>query len=116
MDCAQALIAHVPAVQLCIRMWVPPDSALLAEAETAEWLGELDAGNFTYRWVHADPRMDALHAEVTRLAELADDEDPYGAFAVIEAAAYFVAGRRPPPTIVPVAAVAPPRLSEHWFC
>ncbi len=114
---ARGLIAHVPAVQLSIRMLIPPASALLADNSGAAWLGELDKPNFTYRWTHPDPRMDELQRQVTCIAEQAADDDPYPAFAAVERASYKLAGLTPPPPQpMPVDAVAPPRLSEHWFC
>ena len=114
---AQGLVAHTPAVQLSIRLLVPPDSALLAENAGAPWLGVLDAPNFGYTWAHPDERMDRLQRKVTLLAEEADDAEPFAAFAEVEAAAYTLAGRTPPPPLhAPAGAVAPPRLSEHWFC
>lgn len=110
------LISHVPAVQLSIRLLVPPRSALLGEADTATWLGELDPANFTYAWHSPDPCVDELQRHVARLAENAGD-DPYETFAVIEQLAYGLAGRvlpawQPPTNPRPV----PPRLSEDWFC
>ncbi len=113
----RGLIAHVPAVQLSIRMLIPPASALLDDNAGAPWLGELDAPNFTFRWIHPDPRMDELQRQVTGIAEQAADEDPYSAFAAVEHAAYTLAGLTPPAAeVTPVGAVPPPRLSEHWFC
>ena len=67
----QGLVPHVPPVQLSIRMLVPPQSALLKHDDAPDWLGALDAPNFTYRWQHPDPRMDALQLEVARIAEIA---------------------------------------------
>ena len=134
----QGLIPHVPAVQLSIRMLVPPGSALLSGEDADEWKGTLDAANFTYRWQHPDPRMDALQQQVARIAEMAaqsESEDassvagatppshvgvsagPYTVFHTIECEAHQAAGRPPPvlpalPSYVP----RPPRLTEHWFC
>lgn len=113
----QGLVAHVPAVQLSIRMLIPPDSALLAENAGAEWLRELDGPNFGYAWEHPDPRMDKLQRQVAHVAEQASDDDPYLAFAEIQRAACAAAGIAPPPPLhAPAGAVAPPRMSEHWFC
>jgi radical SAM superfamily enzyme YgiQ (UPF0313 family) len=113
----RGLIPNVPAVQLSIRMLVPPASALLADNAQEPWLGELDGPNFTYRWTHPDPRMDELQRQVTCIAEGASDADPYPAFGAIERAAYGLAELAPPePQVAPVGAVPPPRLSEHWFC
>ena len=118
----QGLIPHVPAVQLSIRMLVPPGSALLTGEDADGWQGTLDAANFTYRWQHADPRMDALQLEVARIAEWAgqceeDSTSPYTVFHRIECAAHKAAGRQQPvlathPPYIP----RPPRLTEHWFC
>ncbi len=50
------------------------------------------------------------------IAERADD-DPYEAFAAIEAAAYEMAGRSAPHWERPlVPDLPPPRLTEDWFC
>jgi hypothetical protein len=114
---AQGLVAHTPAVQLSIRMLIPPGSALLAENAGAPWLGALDAANFSYTWTHPDERMDRLQRRIAYLAEETGDADPYTAFALVEAAAYTLAAIAPPPPLpAPAGAVAPPRLSEHWFC
>jgi radical SAM superfamily enzyme YgiQ (UPF0313 family) len=114
---AQALIPYVPAVQLSIRMLVPPGSALLDDPDVDAWIGPLDAENFTYRWDHPDPRIDALQRRVTRIAERAGDDDPYAAFAAVEEAAYALAGlSAPEPLHTPGFIIQPPKLSEHWFC
>lgn len=108
------LIANVPAVQLAIRLLVPPGSALLDDPETATWLGPLDAANFVYDWRNPDPRVDALQLQVTAVAEKIDD--PYEGFEQIEHLAYAAARRSPPPTPVIIRLTAPPRLTEDWFC
>ncbi len=74
----QGLILHVPAVQLSIRMLVPPGSALLTDDDGDEWQGRLDAASFTFRWQHPDPRMDALQQQVARIAETAGQSDAEG--------------------------------------
>lgn len=111
----RGLIVHVPAVQLAVRMLVPPHSALLDHPDVDTWCGPLDAANFSYRWRHPDPRMDALHTAVTQLAEAGGD--PYGTFAAIERLAYGMDGRESPLWLPPpLAEPAPPRLTEDWFC
>ena len=112
------LIAHVPAVQLSIRLLVPPNSALLADSPPGLF-GALEPGNFSHAWRHPDPRMDELQARVTVIAEGSAD-DPPAAFAAIERLAYGLARRQVPATwgtgrprrIRPT----PPRLTEDWFC
>ena len=98
-------------------MLVPPRSALLDHADVADWLGPLDAANFTYRWQHPDPRMDTLQQAVADLVEEAGNGDPYRTFAEVERLAYETAGRPAPhwrPPLVPD--LPPPRLTEDWFC
>lgn len=110
------LIHHVPAVQLSIRLLVPPRSALLGEPDTAAWLGDRDPSNFTYAWHNPDPCVDELQRHVASLAENAGD-DPDETFAIIEQLAYGLAGRVLPSWQSPPAQrPAPPRLTEDWFC
>ena len=113
------LVECIDPVHFAIRLLVPPGSSLLAEPESADWLGELDAANFTYRWHHADPRMDALHRTVSAVAEAAaaSGEPARATFARIDAAARAAAGlpaelRQLPPA----RRRRPPRLTESWFC
>lgn len=114
------LIPNVPAVQLSIRLLVPPGSVLLDE-DTGGLLGKLDAANFSYAWRHPDPRMDELQARVTVIAESAAADGQREAFAAIERLAYGMAGRpRPNPMRLGLRArlakPTPPRLTEDWFC
>lgn len=113
------LIAHVPAVQLSIRMLVPPRSALLDHPDVDQWLGPLDHENFTYRWEHPDPRMDRLQADVVRLVEAQSGADAAELFVAVERLAYEAAGRVAPVDLAVAARVVdlpPPRLTEDWFC
>ena len=113
----RALTGHVPAVQLSIRMLVPPRSALLDHADVREWLGPLDEANFTYRWRHPDARMDRLHADVARLVEAQAGSDSYALFTEVERLAYEAADREMPLQQAPeVVYPPPPRLTEDWFC
>lgn len=116
--CGRGLIHHIPPIQLAIRLLVPPGSALLALSDTRNWLGELDAEAFTYRWSHPDPRMDQLYEQVSCRVGEGDslEESPGETFAAIWAIAHRIAGRAVPawePTFI---RPAPPRLTEHWFC
>lgn len=114
---AHDLVPHVPAVQLSIRMLVPPNSALLDHPDVHTWLGPLDAPNFTYRWEHHDPRMDELQKQVAALAESQPIHDPYADFSAIESLANQYAGIPLLDAPIPSNALpAPPQLTEHWFC
>jgi radical SAM superfamily enzyme YgiQ (UPF0313 family) len=113
------LIDLVDPVQFSIRLLVPPGSALAAQPDAAEWLGELDAPYFTYRWDHPDPRMDALWAMASARVEQAAQmgEAARVTFEAVRGLAYAAAGQRPPAREWPQAnSRTLPRLTEAWFC
>ncbi len=114
------LIENVDPVHLSIRLLVPPGSALLDRPETAAWLGPLDEAAFTYRWTHADPRVDALQRAVAAVVEHAEmqEQEAYETFRQISMLAHAMAGA-PPGESAPKphsSRKPPPRLSESWFC
>lgn len=115
---SRGLIPSTSAVQMSIRLLVPPGSALLDHPDAAAWRDELDPANFSWRWAHPDPRMDALQKEIATIAEDADSSNhPWVLFEAVEYAAHAIAGRpapeHPRPAFLPP---PPPRLTEHWFC
>lgn len=118
------LVDAIDPVQYTIRLLVPPGSALLARAQTWEWLGELDPAAFVYRWRHPDPAMDALHRAVTARVELAvrHNEDPRATFAAIRALVASHCGWETDGSVNLQAAARgspparPPRIAEPWFC
>jgi len=118
---SEGLVDQVDPVQFAIRLLIPPGSLLLSRPGIRPFLAELDRGGFTYRWVHPDPRMEALQADIAALAEqaAASKEDPAVTFGRIRMLAYARAGRdeatggdREPPPERPI----PARLTEPWFC
>lgn len=118
------LVDHIDPVQYTIRLLVPPGSALLAEAETRSWIGELDEAGFTYTWRHDDGRMDRLHQRVSRLVEEADasgeERDNRRVFHRIRCLAAEAAGVEAPAERpfhdIPLKRRRVPRLTEAWFC
>jgi len=118
----QDLVHHVDAVQLGIRLLVPPGSSLLDRAVMHPFLGALDPAALTYTWTHPDPRMDALQRDVMAIVERATREglDATSTFRGIGAAACRAAGRSAPPaptwTVPRPRPPRPPRLTEPWFC
>jgi len=111
------LLEHIDAVQLGIRLLIPPGSLLLREFGNAAWLGALDAENYCHPWTHPDARMDALCAQVSACTAAAAraGEDARTTFAAVEQLAYGAAGRiapAPGPRLRP----PPPGLTESWFC
>jgi radical SAM superfamily enzyme YgiQ (UPF0313 family) len=115
------LIEHVDPVHFSIRLLIPPGSALLDFPDSRQWLGELDAAAYTYRWRHPDLRMDMLHQKVVALVEQGEraKTDPIETFFHIKALALAVKGQDmdaraawqsygPRKTL--------PHLTEAWFC
>lgn len=114
----RGLVLHVPAVQMAIRLLVPPRSHLLRQADINQWLGPLEPENFNYCWHHPDPQVDELQQRVWDYVECeGQNEEPRAAFTAIERLAYEFA-KRPVPNwnALPRSEVAPPRLTENWFC
>jgi radical SAM superfamily enzyme YgiQ (UPF0313 family) len=111
-------IDNVPPVQFTIRLLVPPGSLLVGPLQEEQRLGRLNEEQFSYEWLHPDPRMDELHGRVTRMVEEADSEseDAWLTFYRIKslAASFARRGRAPAPSSPARAQV--PKLSEPWFC
>jgi radical SAM superfamily enzyme YgiQ (UPF0313 family) len=110
----EGLVDHVDPVQLSVRLLVPPGSLLLDHEALRPHLGALVPDGFHYRWTHPDPRMDALHADVTTIvAEAAvRQEDPGITFSRIGDLAFGTVRARVSTPRRPAA----PRLTEAWFC
>ena len=127
----EGLIGHVDAVQLSIRLLIPPGSLLLGVEALKPFLGALRQENFAYDWKHPDPRMEELWTDVRRLVEDAAKrgEEAHMTFYRIREKALAATGirgralpegenRRPAETAVASerSETRPPRLSEAWFC
>ena len=117
------LIDSVDPVQLSIRLLVPPGSLLLELPEMREHLLGYDPEGFSHLWQHPDPVMDALQAEIAAL--VAADTDAGGSprsthAAIRRLSAEVAAGSglvwRDADAPLPPERLAPPRLSEPWFC
>src|SRR5262245_23926213 len=116
---SNGLVDAIDPVQLSIRLLVPPRSLLLESAALRPFLGELVEGQFYHRWIHPDPRMEALHAEVSSLVAAAADhrEDAAVTFQRIRELADQRAGAAPRPVKARAARrKRSPRLTEPWFC
>ncbi len=115
------LIEHVDPVHFSIRLLVPPGSALLDTPGAQEWLGELDAAAYTYRWTHPDRRMDNLQRKVAELVEKAQQvqADPVETFFHIKSLA-LVANDQDMCVSCALNGYGTrkviPHLTESWFC
>lgn len=112
----RGLISSVPSVQYSIRLLVPPGSWLVDMPESDAWLGDLNAANFSYSWIHPDKRMDELQLEIMEIIQQSPG-DPIETFNRVESLAYEVAGQQPPGIPTPyIDEISQPRLTEDWFC
>ena len=116
---AHGLVDAVDPVQFSIRLLIPPGSLLLESAAMRPFQGELVEEQFYHRWTHPDPRMEALHAEVSAVVAGAADrrEDAAVTFQRIRELADRTAGLPARPILAADAKrKRPPRLTEPWFC
>ncbi|MEE8124292.1 MAG: CUAEP/CCAEP-tail radical SAM protein [Nitrospirales bacterium] len=121
------LIDCIDPVQYCVRLLVPPGSALLTPPEThptpmAQFLGSLDQQKFQHIWTHPDPRMDSLQQAVTTVVENSTKtkEDPERTFyrlweLVYDTAELEFSSLNKAVSMNPER-VRPPRMTEPWFC
>lgn len=107
------LVGSVAPIQLTTRLLVPAGSLLLGLPELAAALGPFDGARLVYPWSHADPSIDALHAEFEAVvAESARcGRDRYETFDRLHA----LAGGRPCPRAA-TARPDVPQFLEPWFC
>ena len=61
------LVEHVAPVQWSIRLLVTWGSRLLELPDIREAIAPFDAKTLTFPWKHADPRVDALQQQITKL-------------------------------------------------
>lgn len=109
-------LGRIDPVQFSLRLLVPPGSLLVGDPELA--LEGMDAAALTWRWRHADPRMDALQARVAALVDAAATrgEDPAETMTGVKALALAAAGRAHSHVARPFSTSGTPRLTENWFC
>jgi radical SAM superfamily enzyme YgiQ (UPF0313 family) len=116
------LIDQIDPIHLAIRLLIPPGSKLLELEEARRAIGPLEPEKLSYRWSHADARVDALQRAVLATVEegARAEEDPRATFARVKQLlaraerGEALAPERPsqPAPRLPRA----PRLTESWFC
>jgi radical SAM superfamily enzyme YgiQ (UPF0313 family) len=109
------LVDHVAPIQLAIRLLVPNGSRLLELPDLRAHLGAFDPATLSYPWMHADPRVDALHRDVTVLVGTRLASDRRAIFDEIRTLAHERA-ELPPPEPLAGASSAVPYLNEPWYC
>jgi radical SAM superfamily enzyme YgiQ (UPF0313 family) len=112
---ALGLVDHVAPIQLAIRLLIPAGSRLLEIEDVRSIAGSFDATTLTYRWVHPDPKVDALHHEVSAIVGRRLTTDRREVFAAIHSLARERAGL-PPPEPVEFERHTVPHLDEPWYC
>jgi radical SAM superfamily enzyme YgiQ (UPF0313 family) len=112
------LVENVAPIQLGIRLLIPAGSRLLELPEVPPMLVSFDSESLVLPWVHADPRLDALSAEVRRIAANADQQklSRWETFAQIWDAAHSAAGIPAPALAALRESASVPFLSEPWYC
>ena len=113
------LVDAIDPVQFSIRLLVPPGSLMLESAALRPFLGEPVKDQFHHAWTHPDPRMEALHRQVSAaVAQAADErEDAAVTFQRVRELADLAAGVAPRALVAPARnRKRPPRLTEPWFC
>ncbi len=116
-----ALVDQISPIQCAIRLLIPPGSKLLELPETQAVIGPLDESRLSYTWRSADPRLDALQADLELLVQrCASQKMPRRetfrriwerAFAGVGDAG----GQSPFPDLPPSSRFVP-YLSEPWYC
>ncbi len=110
------LVEHVAPIQLAIRLLIPQGSRMLELGDVRAVTGSFDARSLTFPWVHADPAVDALQAELTRMIGTRLSQPRSQVFASIWDVAHQRAKSdlKRQPTLVARAAI--PYLNEPWYC
>jgi radical SAM superfamily enzyme YgiQ (UPF0313 family) len=110
------LVNHVAPIQLAIRLLVPSGSRLLELDAMRPHLDGFDPATLTYRWSHPDPRVDALHHEVSAIVAARLPADRQAVFDAISTLAHLRA-RLPRASSKPARDRASvPYLNEPWYC
>ena len=108
------LIEAIDPVQYALRLLLPPGSLLIDPA--APWLREFDTAAFTWRWQHADARVDELCSASGALVHDRADGDARETFLLLRDLADRAAQRPARKARVLHSQRAMPRLTEPWFC
>jgi len=112
------LVDHVAPIQLAIRLLVTAESRLLELSAVRDVIGSFSPRSLTYPWTHADPRVDALQAEVESMVGANQTAPRRDLFDRIWVTAHRAAGTPAPDRLDRGGSERPPIpfLSEPWYC
>jgi hypothetical protein len=111
------LETHVAPIQLAIRLLIPDGSRLLELPDVRRLVRGFDPATLTHRWSHADPRVDALQHEISRLVGTRAAASRRATFDIVAALAHERAGRAPRAATRPARdRNTVPFLNEPWYC
>jgi hypothetical protein len=110
------LVDRVAPIQLAIRLLIPQGSKVMTLDEVRAVVEGFDPVTLTHRWLHPDPRVDALQREIAALVGVRVASDRPAVFDEISTLAHERAGLARPPVPPVIARVRVPYLSEPWYC
>ena len=119
------LVESLPPVQLAIRLLIPAGSRLLELPEVRALAGPFDEPALTWRWQHADPRVDQLQRDLeSMIAALAKSGiSRREIFAEAWKLLHQTIEKEEPLESMPLPATPPaaarctiPYLTEPWYC
>jgi radical SAM superfamily enzyme YgiQ (UPF0313 family) len=110
------LVDHVAPIQFAIRLLVPEGSRMLELEAMRGHIRAFDPATLSYRWVHSDPRVDALHSEVSAIVGAKLAVDRRAAFDAIRTLAHDRAGLPCRPRKPARDRSTVPYLNEPWYC
>jgi radical SAM superfamily enzyme YgiQ (UPF0313 family) len=113
------LVGHVAPVQWGIRLLVTWQSRLLELPDIRAVIENFDSHTLTYPWRHADPRVDALQAQLLAMVGVQVNRPRHEIFQAIRAAvdaARGVAAPMPGPEQRALSRATIPYLNEPWYC
>ena len=110
------LVDHVAPIQLAIRLLIPNGSRLLELEEVRRLASQFDPKTLSYRWLHPDPRVDALQNDVAAVVGRRLTNHRRETFAAISALAHDRAGLKYVPTPAFEVSKPVPYGDEPWYC
>jgi hypothetical protein len=113
---ALGLVEQVAPIQLAIRLLLPSGSRMLDLEELKPFIREFDGRTLTWRWAHADERVDALQAEISALVGRRSNAGRRETFETIRQLAHERAGLPRPAVSTKGDATAVPFVDEPWYC